>query len=85
MTIMTLPSFNALHFARRLKEAEQIASKGDVFAVQTAVLKDVFAVQTDVLKVDAKVELVRKDVESLRWIMGAVLGGIIALIVRSFF
>jgi len=31
------------------------------------------------------IALVRKDIEFLRWMMGAVLGGIVALILKSFF
>jgi len=124
MSTATLPSFNPLQFAKRLKdagvpekqaeaeaevlreafdardmafsalenkvntqkmlsekEAEQMATKGDVFAVR----EEVFAVKADITKLDAKIDLVRKDFESLRWIVGAVLGGVVAILVRSFF
>jgi len=42
------------------------------------------ASKSDVLKLDAKIDSVRKDFETLRWIMGLVLGGIIALLIRAY-
>jgi len=108
MPTLTLPTFNPLQFANRLKavgvpeqqaeteaealreafdtrdqalvalekqistqqllsekEAEQLATKADVFAVKTEVLAEVFAVKADVIKLDAKIELVRKDMVAL--------------------
>jgi len=73
------------------KEAEQMATKGDVFAVKA----DVFAVKGDVLKLDAKVDLVRKDVELvdqrsqarfklLYWMLGVILAGVGAVFAKMF-
>jgi len=38
-----------------------------------------------VLKLEGEIALVRKDIDNLRWTARIVLGGVIALLVRSFF
>jgi len=75
------------------QETAELATKADLRAYESTIRHDLEKLDLGLRKeidarfvqTDAKIDLVRKDVESLRWIMGAVLGGVIALIVRSFF
>jgi len=63
---------------RESHDAADVATKGDIALVR----KDMDLLRRDL---GSDIALVRKNFETLRWMMGIVLGGIIALLVRTFF
>jgi len=78
--LATLDSQVRTHKVLSEKEAEQMATKADLQAVQADLQADMqamkAAMQADVLKVDAKVELLRKEIaisrrDTIIWLGGA--------------
>jgi len=62
----------------------------DQFAAQTKVSARIVSesdtkTERAVLKLEGEIALLRKDFDNLRWTVRIVLGGVIALLVRSFF
>jgi len=56
---------------RDSQDAADVATKGDLREMELGLRNDI--------------DLVRKDIDLLRWMMGAILGGIIALVLKAFF
>jgi len=63
---------------RESHDGADVATKADMRELE-------HRMNTRFAQTDAKIDLVRKDFETLRWIMGVVLGGVIALVVRAYF
>jgi len=63
---------------RESHDGAEVATKGDLRELELRLRNEITDVRGDIA-------LVRKDFDALRWIMGAVLGGIVAILVRSFF
>jgi len=66
-------------------KAAQQASERAASALDTKTEQSVSKLEKATLKLENDIALVRKDIDNLRWMVGAVLGGIIALLVRTFF
>jgi len=77
---MATVTFDTLKFVQTLESAGVGREQASAFAAAVRDAHDAADVATK-----SDITLVRKDIELLRWMMGALLGGIIALILKSFF
>jgi len=86
MSTLSLSSFDTLQYVKRLKAAnvpeEQAEAQAE--ALRTVLHAALFDHAAQ-LATKGNIALVRKDIELLRWMMGIVIGGIIALMLKSFF
>jgi len=87
-----LPRDQARAIAAAVQSAQQaaeLATKTDLREYESAIKNDLREIEhridTRFTKVDGDIALVRKDIDNLRWTVRLALGGIIALLVRSFF
>jgi len=71
------------------QHAAELATKADLREYESALkngLRELeHRIDTRFTKADGDLALVRKDIDNLRWTVRLVLGGVIALLVRSFF
>ena len=95
---MTTVAFDTLKFSKRLKEAGFSESQAEALAeaikdaggeAEIATKVDVADVKRDIkeleLKIDARFESLRGELILVKWMLGLLLGGIVALILRTFF
>ena len=94
---MATVSFNTLKFANRLKEAGvppgQAEAEAEVLAEVLEVnLKDL-ATKNDLVQLEARIEAkfekelapIKADLAVAKWMLGLLLGGVIALVLKAFF
>jgi len=91
MSTFTMSSFDTLAYVKRLKEADvpEKQAEAQAEALRAALDTQDVATKGDLRELELKlrndIALVRKDFDNLRWTVRIVLGGVIALLVRSFF
>jgi len=91
MSAFTTSSFDTLAYVKRLKEADvpEKQAEAQAEALRAALDTQDVATKGDLRELELKlrndIALVRKDFDNLRWTVRIVLGGVIALLVRSFF
>jgi len=91
MPSFTMSSFDTLAYVKRLKEADvpEKQAEAQAEALRAALDTQDVATKGDLRELELKlrndIALVRKDFDNLRWTVRIVLGGVIALLVRSFF
>jgi len=76
---MATVTFDTLKFVKSLESAGVPAGQAEAISVA---VRDAHATADVATKGD--IALVRKDIELLRWMMGLVIGGIIALVLKTF-
>jgi ubiquinone biosynthesis protein UbiJ len=95
---MTTAAFDTLRFSKRLKEAGFTESQAEALAeaikdasgeAELATKADVADVKRDIkeleLKIDARFEGLKGELTLLKWMLGLLLGGTVALILKTFF
>jgi len=87
-----LPRDQARAIAAAVQSSQQtadLATKTDLREYESALKSDLreleHRIDTRFTRVEGDLALVRKDFDNLRWTVRLVLGGVIALLVRSFF
>jgi len=74
---------------RAALDTQDVATKGDLRELELKLRNDITLVRKDMdlvrKELGSDIALVRKDIDNLRWTVRIVLGGVIALLVRSFF
>jgi len=91
MPSIPLSSFDTLAYVKRLKEADvpEKQAEAQAEALRAALDTQDVATKGDLRELELKLHndttLLRKDIDNLRWTVRIVLGGVIALLVRSFF
>jgi len=80
-------TFDTLKFVETLEKADltQVQARAIAAAVRDSHDAADVATKGDLALVRKDIDLVRKDIDLLRWMMGAILGGIIALVLKAFF
>ncbi|MBI5140597.1 MAG: DUF1640 domain-containing protein [Nitrospirae bacterium] len=90
---MATLTFDTLRFANRLKSAGVLPAQAEAEAEALSEafevnLKDI-ATKGDLreleLRVDARFERVDGELKLLKWMLGVVIGGVIALVMKAFF
>lgn len=87
---MATITFDTLKFARRLKEAgvpvEQAEAEAEALAeVFSESLETQLATKADVHRLEQRLSVIDGEIRLLKWMMGLVIGGIVALILKAFF
>jgi len=95
---MITVAFDTLKFSKRLKEAGFTESQAEALAeaikdasgeAELATKADVAEVKRDIkeleLKIDARFEGLKGELILVKWMLGLLLGGIVALILKTFF
>jgi hypothetical protein len=95
---MATLTFDTHRFIRKLKESgiEERQAEGIVDAPKDAEIghdvatrRDVELVRQEVreleLRNDAKLEEIKGDMKAVKWMLGVIVGGIVALLAKSFF
>jgi len=84
-------TFDTLKFVQTLESAGIDREQASAFAAAVRDSQDLADLVTKkdleiaLAPVRKDIDLVRKDIDLLRWMLGAVLGGIIALVLKAFF
>ena len=95
---MATITFDTHKFIRKLKESgfDERQAEGISEALQEAEVGHDLATRRDVdsmrqeireweLRMDAKLEAIRGDIKPLRWMLGVIAAGVVALVIRAFF
>jgi len=93
MSTLTLPLFDTLQYVKKLRAAkvpeEQAEAQAEALrmaldaslsehAAQLATKGDIAGVKSDIIRLEGRMTL-------LQWMLGAILGGVIALVFKAFF
>ena len=81
---MSTITFDTRKFVRRLKESGFDEKQAEAL---TEAMQDAIADSELVTKKDLQIELasIKTDIQILKWMNGLVLGGIVALVMKTFF
>jgi hypothetical protein len=96
--LVTTVAFDTLKFSKRLKEAGFTESQAEALAeaikdaggeAELATKADIADVKRNLkeleLKIDARFEGLKGELTLVKWTLGLLLGGIVALILKTFF
>ena len=86
---MATITFDTLKYSKRLIEAGYTQQQAEAAAeVQKEVLSEVLdttlATREDIHSIDLKIARIEADIVALKWMVGGVVGGIVALLIKSF-
>ena len=87
---MSTITFDTLKFVERLTAAgvPEAQAKAEAQALAEALSEsaaNVLATKHDIVDLKQEMAEIKADIRLLKWMLGVVLGGIVALIVRAFF
>jgi hypothetical protein len=86
---MATITFDTLKYSKRLIEAGYTQKQAEAAAdVQKEVLSEVLdttlATREDIHGIDKKIARIEAEIISMKWMMGFVAGGIVALLIKTF-
>jgi len=88
---MATITFDTHKLIRKLRDAEGISDAIQDLDVghDLAARRDAEAVRQEIreleLRMDTKLETVRDDMKAMKWMLGVIVAGVIALVMKSFF
>ena len=86
---MSAITFDTLKYSKRLIQAGYTPQQAEAAAeVQKEVLNEVMdttlATREDIHVIDKKIARIEAEITSMKWMMGFVTGGIVALLIKAF-
>ena len=86
---MSAITFDTLKYSKRLIQASYTPQQAEAAAeVQKEVLNEVMdttlATREDIHVIDKKIARIEAEITSMKWMMGFVTGGIVALLIKAF-
>ena len=86
---MSAITFDTLKFSKRLRDAGYSEQQADATVeaqkeMLSEVLDTTLATRDDIHGIEARIAKIEVEITSTKWIMGVILGGIVALLIKAF-
>jgi hypothetical protein len=86
---MSAITFDTLKFSKRLRDAGYSERQAEATVeaqkeMLSEVLDTTLATREDIHGIETKIAKIEAEITSTKWIMGVILGGIVALLIKAF-